>query len=366
MKCSKCGFENDENSKFCNQCGAVLDDNLKKSKMKGANVIGIIVFSIIILIALILFISNLLGISSLNYPLTALTPQISYTFILAAGVLGVLSCAKNNKKILVSTVSFLLIGCLLLPVSKYINTMITRKDAAPEYESEELIENYKNDCVILSYDDMARNSSENEGKLVKCVGEVVQVISESECFSEYRINITQTNYGYTDTVYVTYPHYESQNITLLEDDFVVFYGSLGGIYTYESVSGESVSIPRIVSRYISVNENYEKQLKMLKEKCNYTSYSDLIELGKDESNKNTFVKFYGNIVSSNYDENSTIFLVKPSDAENYNEIIGVYYIEEGYIDTESDSLYLFYGTTDLNIVDDDGNVMPVINCGAIE
>lgn len=366
MKCIKCGFDNDENSKFCNQCGAVLDNNLKKSKMKAANVIGIIVFSIIILIALILFVSNLLGISSLNYPLTALTPQISYTFILAASVLGVLSCAKNNKKILVSAISFLLIGCLLLPVSKYINTMITRRDAAPEYESEELIENYKNDCVILSYDDMTRNSSENEGKLVKCVGEVVQVISESECFSEYRINITQTSYGYTDTVYVTYPHYESQNITLLENDLVVFYGSLGGIYTYESVSGESVSIPRIVSRYISVNENYEKQLKMLKEKCNYTSYSDLIELGNDELNKNTFVKFYGNIVSSSYDENSTIFLVKPSDAENYNEIIGVYYVEEGYIDTESDSLYLFYGTTDSNIVDDDGSIMPVINCGAIE
>lgn len=28
MKCSKCGFENDDNSKFCNQCGAVLNEEV--------------------------------------------------------------------------------------------------------------------------------------------------------------------------------------------------------------------------------------------------------------------------------------------------------------------------------------------------
>ena len=110
---------------------------------------------------------------------------------------------------------------------------------------------YKAKCKTISYTNLARNPSQYEGQYVKYNGKVVQVM-ESSFYKAYRVNVTKNRYYYDDTVYVTYITFEDGN-RVLEDDIITFYGEYDGLYSYETVMGATVTIPKVNAKYIEIH-----------------------------------------------------------------------------------------------------------------
>ena len=68
----------------------------------------------------------------------------------------------------------------------------------------------------------------------------------------FRVNVSRTSYGWTDTILVSYTKKEASESRLLEDDVVDLYGILGGTYTYETVMGNEMTIPLLYAEYVEL------------------------------------------------------------------------------------------------------------------
>ena len=110
---------------------------------------------------------------------------------------------------------------------------------------------YKTQCEVYSYDEIARYPDEYERKLAKFNGEVIQVIRNGDDL-QMRVNVTQDKYGYDDTVFVFYTI--TNGVNVLEGDIITMYGELRGLQEYESVLGAQISIPRIYVKYIDIKQ----------------------------------------------------------------------------------------------------------------
>lgn len=112
---------------------------------------------------------------------------------------------------------------------------------------------YKAACQSLAYKDLARNPDNYKGQQVTMLGEVIQV-QESGDRVDIRIDVTKDEYGYwSDTVYVTLTIPKGED-RILEDDIIAVYGECQGQYTYESILGQSISLPRIDAKYYEIIE----------------------------------------------------------------------------------------------------------------
>ena len=121
---------------------------------------------------------------------------------------------------------------------------------AKEKEQEE--KKYKDSCKKLTFEELARNPEKVKGTKVKLTGEVVQV-SENYISIGMRVNITENEYGwYEDTVYIIY-YPEDGEDKILEDDNITIYGTAEGEYSYTSVMGAYITIPKILAEYIKSN-----------------------------------------------------------------------------------------------------------------
>jgi hypothetical protein len=112
---------------------------------------------------------------------------------------------------------------------------------------------YKSKCESVDYDSIARNPDTYKGKYVEVRGEVVQVQEGSSgSGNTYRVDITKGKYDiWSDTIMVTFTP-SSTSSRILEDDIVTIYGVSGGLYTYTSVMGASITVPLIYAAYIDV------------------------------------------------------------------------------------------------------------------
>lgn len=108
---------------------------------------------------------------------------------------------------------------------------------------------YKDGCQSISYDNLSRTPDVYEGTDVKFTGRVLQVCSEAtsaEYYSTYRVATS----GRYDNVVMIYVDNYGSGTRILEDDWITFYGSYGGLYTYTTVLGASVTIPKIYVEYL--------------------------------------------------------------------------------------------------------------------
>lgn len=96
--------------------------------------------------------------------------------------------------------------------------------------------------TIYGYDTLARYPDDYKGTKVKLIGEVVQTI-ETEGNDWVNIRLATDNYG-KKVFYCVY-HKDMINGRLLEEDEVIVYGVAEGLYTYESVMGQQITIPLI-------------------------------------------------------------------------------------------------------------------------
>lgn len=92
----------------------------------------------------------------------------------------------------------------------------------------------------ISYDDLARSPDDYKGKKVKFTGYVAQIM-EGELYNNARIS---TSGKYDNIIYTTYDP-SLLDVRLLEEDYVTIYGTYAGLYTYETVRGDSLTIPAI-------------------------------------------------------------------------------------------------------------------------
>lgn len=113
--------------------------------------------------------------------------------------------------------------------------------------AEELIADYKKACSDPSFEDVARNPDDWEGKQVEFTGEVIQVMEDAGTYT-LRVNVTQTSWGWDDTIMVIYSSPDGAS-RILEDDVVTFYGLMGGMYSYESVMGATITVPLLFASY---------------------------------------------------------------------------------------------------------------------
>jgi len=116
---------------------------------------------------------------------------------------------------------------------------------------EEMEAQYKASCTAYDYNTIARDPEAYRNTYGKYTGEIIQVL-ETGRKVELRVDITKTSYGYTDTIYVFYTLKEGES-RLLEGDIVTMYGRNNGTISYQSIFGQTITIPCVYAEYIDLN-----------------------------------------------------------------------------------------------------------------
>lgn len=125
---------------------------------------------------------------------------------------------------------------------------------APEISEEENAQMYKDSCETATYEEIARNPDNYTGKDLYFQGQIIQVSEGLFDSITYRISVTPGKYGlWEDPVYVTYTIPEG-SMKFLEEDIVDFYGVCQGDYTYTTIMGAKVTVPKVDAKYIELAE----------------------------------------------------------------------------------------------------------------
>ena len=117
-----------------------------------------------------------------------------------------------------------------------------------ELSAEELFDAYAAECQTVSYDEVARNPDDYDGTKVQFRGEVIQVLQDGNAYT-LRVNVTDTGYYWDDTIMVYYVASDG-DARILEDDIITFYGTMHGMYSYESIFGATITVPLMNAEYI--------------------------------------------------------------------------------------------------------------------
>lgn len=116
---------------------------------------------------------------------------------------------------------------------------------------------YKNKCKTLSFKDLSRNPNKHKGEKLKYTGKVIQVQEDEHWLDDnttvdLRINVTKDEYGlWDDTIFATVELPKDAD-RILEDDIITIWGECDGKYSYTSVLGSDVTLPKINIEYYSV------------------------------------------------------------------------------------------------------------------
>lgn len=103
----------------------------------------------------------------------------------------------------------------------------------------------------ITFDNISRNPKDYEGKLVYFTGEVVQLM-EGDDENQIRLAVD----GDYDKVILIGYNPEITTSRILEDDNIEIYGTSVGIFQYESVLGQTISIPAVyVDKINLINGN---------------------------------------------------------------------------------------------------------------
>lgn len=110
-------------------------------------------------------------------------------------------------------------------------------------------------CQSVPYTDLARNPDNWKGTRMVYVGQVIQVVEPSHGETvTLRVNVTEDEYGWWDDTILATVDIPEGDDRILEEDIISFYGECDGLYTYESIFGEKISIPKIDIVYWSLNQ----------------------------------------------------------------------------------------------------------------
>lgn len=123
---------------------------------------------------------------------------------------------------------------------------------APTEDPAVVEQEYKSQCQALTYKDLARDRDGLIGTYVTFTGEIIQDAGEGA----YRMAVTKEG---TYTTYYTDPimiYYNDNGVgdRILKDDIVTIWGQSGGLYSYETVMGDTVTVPLVYVEYVELVE----------------------------------------------------------------------------------------------------------------
>lgn len=131
-------------------------------------------------------------------------------------------------------------------------TTSTTKTLSVE-EQNEFENNFKSKCKTYNYKDIFRNAEKYDGEYIKVKGKVVQVLEDTLSYN-VRLDMTKDKYGFwDDTIYISLIK-SNVDTRILEDDIITVWGTLGGLYSYEAVSGATITLPLIHGFFAEINE----------------------------------------------------------------------------------------------------------------
>lgn len=140
-------------------------------------------------------------------------------------------------------------------VEKVTKQPTTKPETVKPTESPAQIEKkFKKSCGTIDFKTLSRNPDKYKGNNYKFTGEVIQVQEGWFNTVDLRINITKEELEYidevmwTDTIYATVEIPDGAD-NILEEDIITIWGTCNGEYTYESVLGSSVTLPKINVEY---------------------------------------------------------------------------------------------------------------------
>lgn len=113
---------------------------------------------------------------------------------------------------------------------------------------EEVETQYKALCKTYTYDEIARDPDNYYGMYATFTGEVIQVLEDGNSL-QMRVDVTRGKYYYEDTMFVFYERPEGSS-RILEDDIIQMWGQLTGTISYESVMGNTITIPSIDVEFV--------------------------------------------------------------------------------------------------------------------
>ena len=98
-----------------------------------------------------------------------------------------------------------------------------------------------------TYDQLARNPDAYIGKSIKISGKVLQADTRGDlCYARIAMNSS-----YDTVIFVTYDK-DLLSYRLLDDDIVTVYGTSLGVYSYEAVSGATITLPWLSANMIDL------------------------------------------------------------------------------------------------------------------
>lgn len=240
MKCSKCGFDNNKGSKFCQGCGTPLQPVPVPQKPKKAWYKRWWIW-LLMGLGTIMLLFNATCTCALLMPSTGQqSKSIANSFTD--------SDSKSEAEKKTET-----------PTEK--NTEKTTEKPTEESSQASAADKkaYIDSCETIDYATLARNPDKYKGKHYKFKGKVIQVMDSDSWFSDattLRVNVTQSKEEYLedfweDTILctVTIPKGSDR---ILEDDIITFYGDCDGLYTYTSIMGQKISLPKIDIKYYEI------------------------------------------------------------------------------------------------------------------
>lgn len=129
----------------------------------------------------------------------------------------------------------------------------------PTESPKQVEKKFKNSCETIDFETLSRNPDKYKDNNYKFTGEVIQVQESSWGDTvDLRINITKKTYEYidsvnwTDTIYATVEIPEGED-RILEDDILTFWGTCDGSYSYTSVMGSKITLPKIDIKYYKID-----------------------------------------------------------------------------------------------------------------
>lgn len=108
-------------------------------------------------------------------------------------------------------------------------------------------EQYKLQCKSIPYSQLVRNPENYKGINLTYSGKVLQV-QEKGTEIEIRMDINKVA---GDTVWVNYTRPSGEN-RILEGDIIEFWGSVKGLKSYTTTSGNQVAVPELDAKYIAM------------------------------------------------------------------------------------------------------------------
>lgn len=147
---------------------------------------------------------------------------------------------------------------LLLTVSEKQKNKTTTTVPETTKSLKQVEKEYKSSCETITFKTLSRNPDKYKGYKYKFRGQVEQVLDSDSWFDDsttLRISVTPEKNQFADggvlwsDTMVASVNIPEGDDRILEGDIITFCGECDGLYTYESLLGQKISVPKINIKY---------------------------------------------------------------------------------------------------------------------